>query len=474
LISDLFQYVAIIVGILAVSVLAAGLLWQHPVAVALITLAISMALDCLQFAEEGAQIGSINVYVDDIACLLLLMAGTVVVLRKRKLPERRTWPAIALLACAAINLARGATEVGLKAAGNGGRNLIYLIAPSVALLLLRPALRGSPKLLTKYLLGIGCALTIVALCRWTGALAIPQETADDFSTGWAQASGRELPRVLPAEYAIVIGQALLAVVYLQVSRGVRWWGMCVAGVLAATTFALQHRSVWVSTAVGLTWLAVRTLRPSQRSWLKLAAAVFVGLTVIVIVAGSERVDRAISLAKVNLEETQEQNSTWNWRVEGFAEATERVFSSGTFEMLLGPPSGGDLGSGASFASVHIHSRYVATLAYYGIFGTIVLIIWLSAVAKKIGGRVRDRRGGGPEMLIDTALLQALLLSQLVYFVPYSGGMIQGAMTAFIWLSAPSPVRVLRHSFQRKQRVGCPTSLITPLGSDRALTAQPSR
>jgi len=434
---SLFQFLGFIAGSVAVTALAAGLLWQYPIPVALIAVTTPTVLDCLQLGKDGIEVGGINVYIDDIACLVLLVAGAVVVFRRGRLPERGTWAAITLFALAATNLARGSIEFGLKPAGNGARSLICLIVPSIALILLRPALRLCPQRLANWLAGFGCALVIVAVCRWSGVLPMPT-VADDF---------REVSRALPAEYAIVIGQSLLAIVYLQISRGVKWWGMCLAGILATTTLTLQHRSVWVSTFVGLTWLSVRTMKLSHGFWFRLVGTTFVGLTLISTIAGSKNIDRVVSLARINFEETQRQDSTWNWRVEGFAEATDRVFSSDTFEMLLGPPSGRDLGSRASLASVDIHSRYVATLAYYGIFGAMVLIIWLSAVARKVGGWVRDRRGGSRETQVGTAFLQALLLSQLTYFVPYSGGMLQGAITAVIWLAARSrPLRAYKTVF----------------------------
>src|SRR5439155_14643123 len=243
-------------------------------------------------------------------------------------------------------------------------------------------------------------------------------------------------RARGADDALVIGQSLLAIVGLQLIDGVKLWRTCLAVILAATTVALQHRSVWVSTCAGLMWLAASSLRSSQKRWRQLAGSNFIGLTVAVgIVSSAGTADHVFSLITANIDETQRPNSTWRWRVNGFSEATYRLRSSDTFEMLLGPPSGRDLGSSVSFASVHIHNRYVIMLAQYGVLGGLVLLLWLFSVGRKVGGWIRPQPGGSPEIHAGTAFLQALLLAQLTYFLVNTGGIIQGCITALIWLAA---------------------------------------
>jgi len=256
--------------------------------------------------------------------------------------------------------------------------------------------------------------------------------------GEVESDFREVVRTLNAGDALVIGQSLLAIIYLQFFHGVRMWRTSLAAILAVVTIALQHRSVWVSTFVGLVWLAASCLRSSQRRWLQLAGTTFIGITVTVItLSATGGMDRVISLITANFEETQQQDSTWSWRVNGFAEATERLFSSNTFEMLVGPPSGRDLESSASFASIHIHNLYIATLAFYGLFGGILLAVWLFAVVRRVGPWVRVNHGNSPKMRAGTAFLQAVLLSQLTYSFAYTSGIDQGSITALIWLAATS-------------------------------------
>jgi hypothetical protein len=77
------------------------------------------------------------------------------------------------------------------------------------------------------------------------------------------------------------------------------------------------------------------------------------------------------------------------------------------------------------------------LAYYGVLGELVLLLWLFGVGRKVGGWIHPHPGGGPEIHAGTAFLQALLLAQLTYFMVYTGGIVQGGITALIWLAAES-------------------------------------
>jgi hypothetical protein len=347
--------------------------------------------------------------------------------------ESLSWPLFILLVLVTVNFIRGAAEFGLKPAGNGIRDIAYLIVPSIILQVVRPVLVLQPREMAKWLVWIGSGFMILAASRWVGVLPTPQDLIES-SSGF-----REVVRVIPSDQAMVVGQALMAILFLQVTRGIRWWGAILATLLGVTTIALQHRSVWSSVLLGLTWLAVRTIGRYPKGWLKLT----VGVLIAVMIAGAAlmatgRLDSVVSLVKVNVDETQQADSTWDWRVQGFADATDRALSGDLFETIVGPPSGNDLSNDlsatASFASVHIHNRYVSVLAYYGLFGVASLLWWLLLVAKKVGGWVRSAQGGCG-CWAGQAFLQALLVSQLTYFVAYAGGLLQGVLLAMISLAS---------------------------------------
>lgn len=190
----------------------------------------------------------------------------------------------------------------------------------------------------------------------------------------------------------------------------------------------------MATAAGATWLALRTGRISVVRSLILAATATLSLCFAMLAYPSMLVS-AGDLVTANLSETQTEHSSWAWRVQGYAEATDRVLASSPSDMLLGPPAGWAANSGASAASIHIHSRYVDTLAYYGIVGACVLLLWFAMLTIRtlqrsdLASKMQLRSHG------SQALLQALLISELVYLVPYFGGILQGAVLGLLWVAA---------------------------------------
>jgi hypothetical protein len=421
LIESLVQGVTALAALMTI----VALLWRFPVQTAITSIGLATALDCFDIGREGWNFG-ISIYADDIACAILLCAGALAIVRWRKLPPRNWWFVLALFGLVVLNMVRGAAEFGVKPAGKGVRGLTYLIVPPIAFMLLRPALRLDSARFAKWLSFAGSFFAVIALCRWASVLPAPE---------WAlQDNFREIPRVLPAEYAMVLGLAVLAVLYLQLARGFSWWGTTLAGAFAVELLFLQHRSVWIATVVGLIWLTIRTAGLSKRLWVGAAAGTLLALVIWSSVTPG-LVNGVSAIIKANIQETEQTDSTWAWRTQGFEEALNRTFSGSAEEMLIGPPAGRNLGSEANFASVAIHDRYVDTLAYYGMLGEILLVVWLLLVAKGVGGWVAFHRQQGREYKAGRVFLQALLLSQLTYFIPYSGGLPLGAAFGLMWVVA---------------------------------------
>jgi O-antigen ligase len=196
---------------------------------------------------------------------------------------------------------------------------------------------------------------------------------------------RTIVRVLTSSYAMVMALAFIAVLANQIIRGLQATGLLTAGIFGLFVLALQHRSVWTASVVGVAWLAFRTFRLANRRWIQVSlVAVPVIALGIAFLFVSGRADNVISLAKANIEETRQSNSTWAWRVDGFSEATDRALSNGLLDLAVGPPAGRDLTDVATEASIHIHDQYIATFAYYGVAGLLVFVVWMGMLARHIG------------------------------------------------------------------------------------------
>jgi hypothetical protein len=419
--------IAIVIGL---SALLAGLLslqiaWQWPGYVVFTAIVATAVLNLLEIGNAGIDIG-VNLYADDVAIVIILITCCMVSLKHRKPLPRDILPCFLLLLFILQSFIRGVVTYGSKPAGNSVRNLLAFVTPAFVIMVLRPAFQLDVARLARWLRWAGYLLSVVAVCRWAGVLPTPGDVLE---------RGREVTRVIQSDYAFVVGLAFLASVYglLVARRGA--WAWVGAAVLGSVTFALQHRSVWTATAAGLVWLAIKSApRVSPIKWLTIAATACILLGTIIFVA-PQTADLADNIATVNARELQSKDSTWSWRVSGYESAVDRLLGSNVVDMYIGPPAGWAATSNESMASTHIHSRYVDTLAYYGIGGCTVLILWFGILVKRVWWVARSPREGVARNHAGAILLQAALLSELVYLIPYFGGILQGSILGLLWVAA---------------------------------------
>jgi hypothetical protein len=443
-------------ALLAAGLLLLSFLWHRPGWVIFLALAVAALFDLFQIGVNGVDLG-VNLYVDDAACVVVLVTGFLALMRYHKKFPRDAVPCLALMVLVALSFGRGVSPFGLKAAGNGSRDLFSFAMTALAIMLLHPAFRLDADRLARWLGWAGLCLSAVALLRWGGVLPIPVDLAEDT---------REVTRVFGSDYAFIVGLAFITAIWfpLVAHRSAWWWAG--AGILGAVTLALQHRSVWVATAAGLIWLGLRNLRRlSPLRCLAVGAAVCVGLGVIA-VAAPQVLESTGIIVTTNVQEVERPNSTWAWRVAGYQEATDRLFSSQPVDILIGPPAGWAAGlTDTSFSSTIIHSRYIGTLAYYGILGFAVLLLWLGMLAKRVGWPTRSPYGTPARDHAGTILLEALLLSELVYMVPYTGGILEAAVLGLIWVAAKQSnisigaerITIARYQFHRSSKLAAQVS-----------------
>lgn len=411
--------------LLAVGLLLINLAWHRPGWVIFAAISIAALLDLFEIGTGGLNIG-FSLYINDALSIAVLGTGFLTLKRYHKKFPRDAVPCFALFALIALSFSRGISPFGLKAAGNSARDLFYFVTPAFAIMLLRPAFRLDAVRLARWIEWAGFFLSAVALLRWAGLLPMPVSLADDF---------REVVRSLNANEASIVCLAFISEIYLQFLERRSSWRWVGIGIFGAVIIALQHRSVWVATAAGLAWLAFRTVRLFRARWVAFGTTACIVLCVIMVSA--PRVLKSVrELATVNVQETEKEDSTWAWRVAGYEVAADRLFASEPVNILIGPPAGwaADLMS-EDVASTIIHSRYVEVLAYYGIVGFAVLLLWFGMLVRRVGWSAKQVPRRPARDLAGAVLIEALLLAVLVYLVPYSGGLIHGAVLGLIWVAA---------------------------------------
>jgi hypothetical protein len=408
----------------SVLVLLVVLLSKNPRGGVLIPVSIAVLLDVLQIGAEGVDVG-INVGANDVACGIMLGTAMLVQMRYRKSFPRGAFPCFALVLLVVLNFGRGIGVYGLKAAGNTSRASFWFILPAMAVMLLQPVFRLKADQLARWLAWVAFGLSMIALLRWGGVLPMTEEMDAGF---------RLVTRTLGADHAMIVGLGLVSAIYLGVvEQGNRWWRRSI-WLFGLVTLFLQHRSVWVATATGVAWLMFRTTRLSFGRLVVRAAVIgaLLGTAMVIPTQMSKLVGRVV---ESNVQEAAGEESTWTWRVAGYEEAVTRLFASNPVDILIGPPAGWASDVIGSFASMTIHSRYIQILAYFGITGFIVLLIWFGTLAKSVRCSSRPLQQKPSPRQLHAILLESLLLAELVFMVPYAGGISDGAILGLIWLAA---------------------------------------
>lgn len=231
-------------------------------------------------------------------------------------------------------------------------------------------------------------------------------------------------RVVNAGQALILGEALILLVYaMATGGGLRPWKFLIP-LLAITVLVLQHRSAWVATFVPL--LLAFVLLRNNRDKLVGNLAVLAMVTAIVVVpllaggAGSGVISSIDVQAEraTNLSEGTSGDRAYGWKV-----LLNQWLQAGPVVYATGNP----YGSGYRRYSEHgreiayePHNYYVQMLLRTGITGLACLlaIYWAG-----ISWLRREQVSSHPD--VPNPALVALLICQLLFFIPYSPHYSQG-------------------------------------------------
>jgi hypothetical protein len=340
----------------------------------------------------GASVGGATVYADDLLATVLVASAF---LSRDANPRALTKPVPGFAACLTLLLlARGVLTQG-QAALQEARPFIYLLA--VAMWALSqpwhlPAWQRAGRRFAA-LTGIGLGVVMVVHIAQYGLGGV-----EDFvvsGTGEVQ-TGRPL----------VATQALfICVLMLKIFGGDlqgRGWRVLL-GVSALVVLIAQHRSVWVSAALGVVAIMVMARKPGQR----FRAAAGITLAGLVLLAGTRGV------AKFHAWVTDATTRLGTLEARG-SDASTLLMSSREWSLvdrLLGQPFGTGFGRYADGAFVEFtpHNWYVLVYLRLGIPGLILVAV----MAIKLVSWGRQRRSAA-----TIGAVAALIAFGLAYSVPW--------------------------------------------------------
>lgn len=363
--------------------------------------------------ELDVFVGPARIGLSDVLFILLFSATVARLLRSRRftLLQRLL---VAYGALVAWSLTRGIAQFGLMHTVNSGRGFLLFVASALYFSTTEPKGEVLDRIGALWV-GASLALAGLSLFRWVANTA--------GLVGGVFGTGEDL-RVVGATAALVMAQgALISLPYL--ADRTRPLMRLVAPTLLVFVVLLQHRSVWVVTAVGVAALLhrERTLGP------RLLAAAGVALCLLALlftVVFDEQTDAVTE----DLAASAQDSRTFEWRVAGWLAMLDPSGPgpSTVEEWAVGQPLGvssARMLPNGWVVDVSPHNFYIEVLVRAGIIGLIILLV---VYAQVLQGIDRTRREGAlGTSLLTSNVLFVVVAVQLLFYIPYSGNNAEQAL-----------------------------------------------
>lgn len=337
---------------------------------------------------------------------------------------------LAMVVLTAWSTLRGAAAFGLQAAGNDSRTYFWHFLAITLYLATAPLSASLSRIVPRAWLATAAAYALLGVAGWADRglhaanahLAVDGVTVDS--------------RPVPAAAALVLAQAAMLLLAPGASappaagvpdRGGTASGLRVKGrhltafVFLVLVVLLQHRTVWVATAMmGLAWWVLRPARGGQRFVSAGAGTLALCLVALLYAAGAFG---AIGGSLTDsFKETQGTRSTFAWRMLGWQDLLEapRTF----VQWLIGAPfgSGYERFIGGGLVTVSPHDYYLHIMLRLGLVGLLALLVVYVRTWRRLV------RGG-----TATLALRVVMVGQLVLFVSYSAFPEQAVLLGFcLW------------------------------------------
>jgi hypothetical protein len=352
--------------------------------------------------------GSVTVYPADLLLVVIALSTGIGLLLGRLRPHRSTWPWLALLVLLAVAVGRGIGEFGLERASNAARLLGLFLVTTTFIALQRHHLRRIADW-TGHSLVAGAAVLSVS-----ASLFLIRNGLGTFGT-----DGR---RALDSLGALLIAQAVLVTLARRdLSAGIRWTTASIGIVVLVAT---QQRTVAVAVVAGVLVLVATAGRGTRAQTL---AGLGLGAVVVVVAVGS--LTGLSQSVRVAANEPFQRNSTFNWRVQGWAELIRVQLDDSDIDLAIGDPAGEGtarrirIDGQVREVQVSAHSQWISTLVALGVVG---LAAWSAAVAWIVWRSARLRL---PELAGWYAAGAAALVFSVTYQLSADQGLIIGLLAA---------------------------------------------
>lgn len=332
-----------------------------------------------------------------------------------------------------IAFAHGALNYGLLSAAASYRSSLYL---SVGVLYFS-TFEYSDDTAYRDLKWISIAGTVLTLCAFVLWL-FPQLRPD--SPYGAALHLYERNRVLPAQAALFLGLAGLASLpaWLETNGNILYRGL---GLLSlATAISLFHRTVWIALAAAMLPLAVLSGRKATRALLLLQMLVVALLVLWLFLGGLDMDVFSTSIDSAIHEITEEQNSTLEWRIEGWRILVDNAIADGPMTILLG--AGFGIGFERTIANEYVtvspHNYYIELFLTSGLLGCgLYILAGLAALLRAVKLFQQERH---PIPLTLAGIIVCVLVYGGAYTPQFDAALLLGLAMSLPLSARPSSAR----------------------------------
>ncbi|MCZ7457125.1 O-antigen ligase family protein [Streptomyces sp. WMMC940] len=372
----------------------------------------------------------VSVYPTDVLGLCAICVAMARVPRRNLTAHAGSAALLAMVVLTAWSTLRGAAAFGLQAAGNDSRVYFWHFLAITLYLATAPLSSPLSRVVPRVWLATAAAYALLTAAGWADRgvhaanayLAVDGVTVDS--------------RPVPAAAALVLAQAAMLLLAPRApaapapdvtdrggpSGGPRVNGRHLAALLfLLLVLLLQHRTVWVATAMmGLAWWVLRPARGGQRFVSAGAGALVLSLTALLYAVGAFGAIGG-SLAD-SFKETQGTRSTFAWRVLGWQDLLDAPRT--LVQWLVGAPfgSGYERFIGGGLVTVSPHDYYLHIMLRLGLVGLLALLVVYFQTWRRLA------RAGAA-----TVALRVVMVGQLVLFVSYSAFSEQAVLLGFcLW------------------------------------------